>query len=282
VGVVGSGTMGAGIAQVAAQSGLNVLMYDIEETALERAINSITHFITRAAEKGQISKDEAAKATGRLRTTTQLKELEHADFVIEAVPEILNLKQDIFGRLDDITDSDIVLATNTSTLSVTQIAAATARPEQVVGMHFFNPAPLMPLVEVIAGSESALEAVNITLNLARQLGKEPVRASDTPGFIVNRVARSFYLEALRLLEQGVTDFETIDRLIKAGGGFAMGPFELMDLIGVDTNYHASKQVYDAYFQEPRFRPSIRQQRMMESGRLGRKTGRGWYDYREEV
>lgn len=282
IGVVGSGTMGSGIAQVAAQSGLNVLMYDIEEAALERAVKNITHFINRAVEKGRTSKDDAAKALNRLRTTTQLKELEHADFVIEAVPETLALKQDIFGRLDDITDSDIILATNTSTLSVTQIAAATARPEQVVGMHFFNPAPLMPLVEVIAGSESAPEAVTIALYLARQLGKEPVQVSDTPGFIVNRVARSFYLEALRLLEQGVADFETIDRLIKDGGGFPMGPFELMDLIGVDTNYHASKQVYDAYFQEPRFRPSIRQQRMMESGRLGRKTGRGWYDYQEEA
>lgn len=281
MGIVGSGTMGRGIAQVAAQNGRMVTIYDIDNGVLKQAIETIGHFIKRDAEKGKISPGDAEKAIGQLRTTTQLKELERADFVVEAVPEILDLKQDIFARLDDITDNDIILATNTSTLSVTQIAAATARPQQVVGMHFFNPAPLMPLVEVIAGTESHPKAVDITVGLARQLKKQPVRASDTPGFIVNRVARPFYLEALRLLDQGAADFQTIDRLVKAGGGFRMGPFELMDLIGLDVNYHASKLVYDATFQEPRFRPSIRQQRKMESGQLGRKTGKGWYAYGED-
>ncbi len=278
IGVVGAGTMGSGIAQVAAQSGFDVTLYDIGEEILRRATGRIAHFIRRAAEKGRLSADEAEAAIARLHTTTNLEAFAECDFVIEAAPEQLELKQELFGRLDRIAPAHAVLATNTSTLSVTQIAAATGRPERVVGMHFFNPPPLMPLVEVAAGAMTSEKTVQVTVELAERLGKTPVRTQDVPGFIVNRVARPFYLEGLRLLAHGVADHATIDRLVREGGRFRMGPFELMDLIGLDINFAASRSVYEAYFHEPRYRPSLLQQRMVESGRLGRKVGRGWYEY----
>lgn len=278
IGVVGAGTMGSGIAQVAVQSGFEVVLYDIADDILQRATERVAHFIRRAAEKGRITSHEAEAAIARLHTTTSLEDFSTCDFVIEAAPEKLELKQDLFRQLDEITPPHAVLATNTSTLSVTQIGAATQRPDRVVGMHFFNPPPLMPLVEVAAGAMTSEETVQATVDLARQLGKTPVRTQDVPGFIVNRVARPFYLEGLRLLAQGVADHATIDRLVREGGRFRMGPFELMDLIGLDINFAASKSIYEAYFHEPRYRPSLLQQRMVESGRLGRKTGRGWYDY----
>jgi 3-hydroxybutyryl-CoA dehydrogenase len=200
--------------------------------------------------------------------------------VVEAAPEKLDLKQSLFRDLDDILDTQTILATNTSTLSVTEIGAGSAHPERVVGMHFFNPPPLMPLVEVIGSDATTTQVIETTMDAARQMGKTPVRVKDVPGFIVNRVARPFYLEALRLLGENVADHATIDKVVKAGGKFRMGPFELMDLIGLDINYAASHSIYNAYFQEPRFRPSLLQQRMVESGRLGRKTKRGWYNYNE--
>jgi 3-hydroxybutyryl-CoA dehydrogenase len=240
----------------------------------------------RVVEKGRITNDQAWGTLGRITTTTELSDLGPCELVIEAAPEILGLKQSIFRDLGGIVGrmaivaQTAILATNTSTLSVTQIGAVTSNPSRVVGMHFFNPPPLMPLVEVIGGSQTSEETITATLDLARQMGKTPVRAKDVPGFIVNRVARPFYLEGLRLLAEGVADPATIDKLIRGGGKFRMGPFELMDLIGLDINYAASQSVYDAYFHEPRFRPSILQQRMVENGRLGRKTGRGWYEYGE--
>jgi len=239
IGVIGAGTMGSGIAQVAAQAGYTVRLYDIADDVLARAVARIRHFVERAAQKGRLAPD------------------------VIVAPEV-------------------ILATNTSTLSVTQIAAATTTPHRVAGMHFFNPAPLMRLVEVVAGAQTTPETCDTLVALAERLGKTPVRAKDVPGFIVNRVARPFYLEALRLLESGVADHATLDRLIREGGGFKMGPFELMDLIGLDINFAASQSVYNAYFGEPRYRPSLLQQRMVESGRLGRKTGRGWYVYEEET
>jgi 3-hydroxybutyryl-CoA dehydrogenase len=207
-----------------------------------------------------------------------MEDFARCDVVIEAAPEKIDLKKSLFFDLERATRHDAILATNTSTLSVTQIASALTLPERAVGMHFFNPAPLMPLVEVIAGSLTSEATVEATLALARQMGKTPVRATDTPGFIVNRVARPFYLEPLRMLGEGVADPATIDRLVREGGGFRMGPFELMDLIGLDTNYAASLSVYEQFFQEPRFRPSLLQKRMVDSGRLGRKTGKGWFEY----
>ncbi len=280
VGVVGAGTMGSGIAQVAAEAGFDVLLYDVAEEVLSRALIRIAGFINRAAEKGKIGREEAQARIARIQTTTTLADFSRCDFVIEAAPESLDLKKTVFDALDAATRPRVILATNTSTLSVTQIAAAIQRPERVVGMHFFNPAPLLPLVEVVAGAATAEPVVGATVEMARRLGKQPVIAQDVPGFIVNRVARPFHLEALRLLEEGAADPETIDRLVREGSGFKMGPFELQDLIGVDINYIASQTVYEAYFHEPRYRPSLRQQRMVESGRLGRKTGRGWFSYDE--
>lgn len=281
IGVVGAGTMGSGIAQVAAQTGFDVTLYDIDEEILEDAVAQIRYFINRGAEKGRITQNEADAAIARLTTTTGLSDFGSCDFVIEAAPESLDLKQQIFGDLDDITRAGVILATNTSTLSVTQVATATDREALVVGMHFFNPPPLMPLVEVAAGEATAGDTVDTTVAVAESMGKSPVRTKDVPGFIVNRVARPFYLEGLRLLNEGVADHETIDRLMREGGGFRMGPFELMDLIGLDINFTASRTVYEAYYHEPRYRPSLLQQRMVESGRLGRKTGRGWYTYEDE-
>ena len=281
IGVIGSGVMGSGIAQVAAESGYDVRLYDINDTLLNNAVGGITRFITRSVEKGKYTQPQADEIIGRVKTTMTLTDFEPCDFVIEAAPEKIDLKRSLFGDLEAIVAQSAILATNTSTLSVTDIAASVEHRDRVVGMHFFNPAPLMPLVEVIAGTATSDAVIEATVNLATAMGKKPVRAKDVPGFIVNRVARPYYLEALHILGDGVTDPATIDRLMREGGGFKMGPFELMDLIGIDVNYAASKSVYEQYFSEARFRPSLLQQRMAESGRLGRKTGKGWYDYDEK-
>ncbi len=278
IGVVGAGTMGAGIAQVAAQSGYKLILYDISHEIVAGAREKISYFIRRLGEKGRISAEEAEAAIARITATTSLGDMGGTQFIIEAAPERLDLKKQIFEELERIVSPAAVLATNTSTLSVTQIGAATASPERVVGMHFFNPPPLMPLVEVVAGAATDPDVVDATVEVAKSLGKKPVRVKDVPGFIVNRVARPFHLEGLRLLEQGVADIATIDRLIREGGGFRMGPFELQDLIGIDINYAASQSVYEAYHHAPRFRPSLLQRQQVESGKLGKKTGRGWYEY----
>ncbi|GAP62751.1 3-hydroxybutyryl-CoA dehydrogenase [Ardenticatena maritima] len=282
IGVIGAGTMGSGIAQVAAQAGYTVRLYDIADDVLQRAVERILHFVNRAAQKGRLDPELARTVPERLHPTTDLHAFADCQVVIEAAPERLDLKQRLFADLESIVAPDAILATNTSTLSVTQIAAATQTPHRVAGMHFFNPAPLMRLVEIVAGAQTAPHVCETLAALAERMGKTPVHAKDVPGFIVNRVARPFYLEGLRLLETGVADHATIDRLIREGGGFKMGPFELMDLIGLDINFAASQSVYNAYFGEPRYRPSLLQQRMVESGRLGRKTGRGWYDYEEDA
>jgi 3-hydroxybutyryl-CoA dehydrogenase len=281
VGIIGSGTMGGGIAQVAAQSGFDVVLYDVESSMLTRAINNLNSTFSKLVEKGKLKREDADAALARITTVTSLNDLAQCDFIIEAAPEKLDLKQSLFINLESLISPDSILATNTSTLSVTQIASGCKRPQNVVGMHFFNPAPLLPLVEVIAGAVTAEAVVAATLDLAKRMGKTAVQVKDVPGFIVNRVARPFYLEALRLLEEGVADHATLDKLIRDGGGFRMGPFELMDLIGLDINYAASISVYESYFHEPRYCPSLIQQRMVESGRLGRKTGRGWYEYDEK-
>ncbi len=278
IGVLGSGTMGSGIAQVAAQSGFTVILYDVNEDVLKQAVGQIEGQLKRAAEKGRITAQETSSTMRRISLTTGLHDVQACEFVIEAAPEQLDLKQSLFRELDGVVGEKAILATNTSTLSVTQIGAASAHPARVVGMHFFNPPSLMPLVEVIGGAATTEETIEATIELARRMGKTPVQVKDTPGFIVNRIARPFYLEGLRILSEGAADPATIDKLVRSGGRFRMGPFELMDLIGLDVNYAASQSVYNAYFHEPRFRPSVLQQRMVESGRLGRKTGRGWYDY----
>jgi 3-hydroxybutyryl-CoA dehydrogenase len=278
IGVVGAGTMGAGIAQVAAQSGYGVVLYDITDEVVANAIGKLGATLQKLVEKGRMSAEERSALLERITPTSTLATMKAAQVVIEAAPERLDLKQKIFADLAAHTAPNAILATNTSTLSVTQIAAGVPNPERVVGMHFFNPAPILPLVEVISGVQTDSAVADTIFALAEKMGKQPVRAKDVPGFIVNRVARPFHLEGLRLLEQNVADAATIDRLLREGGGFKMGVFELQDLIGIDINYAASNSVYEAYHHAPRFRPSFRQRQQVESGNLGRKTGKGWYDY----
>lgn len=280
IGVVGAGTMGAGIAQVAILSGFQVLLYDAVGAAQAKGQSRIAQGINRAVGKGILQADDAEAALRRLSAITQLSEVRGAGIIVEAAPEELSLKQRLFTELDGLADPATILATNTSSLSVTAIAGATRRPERVVGMHFFNPVPMMKLVEVVASQRTDPATVEETMELARRLGKTPVRAKDTPGFIVNRIARHFSLEALRILGEGRIGHDHIDRVMKGAGRFRMGPFELMDLIGIDVNFAVSQSVFEAFFQDPRFRPDPIQQRMMESGLLGRKAGRGFYEYPE--
>lgn len=280
IGIVGAGTMGAGIAQVAILSGFQVLLYDAVGAALAKGQSRIAQSLSRAVGKGLVREDDAETALRRLSAIAQLAELRGATFIIEAVPEELSLKQRLFTELDRLADPAAILATNTSSLSVTAIAGATQRPERVVGMHFFNPVPMMKLVEVVASQRTDPAVVEETLELARRVGKTPVRTKDTPGFIVNRIARHFSLEALRILGEGKIAHDHIDRVMKGAGRFRMGPFELMDLIGIDVNFAVSRSVFEAFFHDPRFRPDPIQQRMVESGLLGRKTGRGFYEYSE--
>lgn len=277
IGVVGAGTMGTGIAQVAAQGGYEVFVSDPFPQQLERCLETIRKFLDRAVEKGRLQAGEREAVLGRIRTTTALSDLSAADFVIEAALEDLELKKKVFAELDQCCRSEVILATNTSSLSITAVGALTRRQDRVVGMHFFNPVPLMPLVEVIRGHRTSAETAEATFQVASRFGKHPVRAQDTPGFIVNRVARPYYAEGLKLFQDQVADAATIDAALRAVG-FRLGPFELMDLIGIDVNLAVTRSVYGQHFDEPRFRPSLVQAKMVQAGLLGRKTGAGFYTY----
>jgi 3-hydroxybutyryl-CoA dehydrogenase len=279
IGVLGAGTMGAGIAQVAAQAGFPTLLYDIKEEFIEGGIGRIAGFLRGSRERGKMSAEEEQAVLERLRGTTNLDEFRAGySLIVEAAPEKLELKRDIFRQLDAICGADTLLATNTSSFSVTAIAASTKKPERVLGLHYFNPPPLMALVEVIQGDRTASETIDKATALMRAMGKTPARAKDTPGFIVNRIARPFYNEALRLLGDGGASVESIDRVMRQAGNFRMGPFELMDLIGNDVNFAATESLYRSFFEDPRFRPSPIQQKMVAAGNLGRKSGRGFYVY----
>jgi 3-hydroxybutyryl-CoA dehydrogenase len=278
IGIVGTGTMGSGIAEVAALAGFNVIMHDVARKALDAALDRIKHDLNRSVEKDRITAITATEAFARITTDETLATLEPADLVLEAALEDFETKRTIFQKLDALVKPDAIFATNTSSLSVTSLAATVKRSAAVVGMHFFNPPPLMKLVEVVRARQTADETVAATVELARKMGKTPVVCKDTPGFIVNRVARPFYGEALRLLGEGVASVEVIDSIVKSEGGFKMGPFELMDLIGIDVNYAVTKSVYEQFFHEPRFRPHPIQRQMVEAGTLGRKTKRGFYTY----
>ncbi|HEX4437878.1 MAG TPA: 3-hydroxyacyl-CoA dehydrogenase NAD-binding domain-containing protein [Solirubrobacteraceae bacterium] len=278
IGVLGAGTMGAGIAQLACKSGAETLLFDPIPEALEKGRERVHDGLRREAAKGKLTAEQAQAAAERLQTVGELEALADCELVIEAVPERIELKHEIYGRLSEIVGESCVLATNTSSLPVTAIAAGAAHPERVVGMHFFNPAPVMALLEVIAGVRSSDTALRLARATGRAMGKTVIDATDGPGFLVNRCNRPFGLEALRMLSERIADIETIDRIVRMEGGFRMGPFELMDLVGVDTGLEVSKSFYELSFGEPRWRPSPISARYAAAGMHGRKSGVGYYDY----
>ncbi len=277
VGVIGAGAMGGGIAQVAASHGHDVILHDTQQESVDRALAAIEKNLARAVEKKKITGEAAKETRGRI-TAGDLSAFAGCGLVIEAIVEDLDKKRKLFSSLEVLAGTDAVLATNTSSLSVTAIASACSKPGRVIGIHFFNPPVVLPLVEIVPGLATDPAIVAEVQQLIEAWGKTTVVASDTPGFIVNRIARPFYGEALRIYEEGIADIATIDWAMREAGGFRMGPFELMDFIGNDVNLAATKSVYEAMFNDSRFRPTLTQQRLVDAGFLGRKSGRGYYDY----
>ncbi|HAF54344.1 MAG TPA: 3-hydroxyacyl-CoA dehydrogenase, partial [Thauera sp.] len=280
IAVVGTGAMGAGIAQVAAAAGHVVKLLDNRPGAAAKAIEGIRAQFGKLADKGKMSADAAQAAGARLVAVEQLTDLADAALVVEAIVENLEAKQKLYRDLEDIVGADCIFGTNTSSISVTSIGAALQRPERLAGLHFFNPAPLMKLVEIVSGLATDRAIADTLFATAAAWGKTPVHARSTPGFIVNRVARPYYAEALRVLHEGGGDCATLDAIMRDAGGFRMGPFELMDMIGHDVNFAVTRSVWNAFYNDPRFTPSLIQQELVDAGFLGRKNGRGFYDYRE--
>ncbi|MGL5522956.1 MAG: 3-hydroxyacyl-CoA dehydrogenase PaaH [Aeromonas veronii] len=280
VAVIGAGAMGAGIAQVAAQAGHPVKLYDNRPGASVQAIAGIDRQLSKRVESGKLAANTYSACMANLQAADAIAELADACLVIEAVVENRQVKRDLFRQLESLCSQKCILASNTSSLSITSLAAELTHPGRMVGMHFFNPAPVMALVEVVCGLASDAEVAATVYATAKAWGKKPVFARSTPGFIVNRVARPFYAESLRLLQEGVADCATLDGLLREAGGFRMGAFELTDLIGHDVNYAVTCSVFDAYYQDMRFQPSLIQKELVDAGHLGRKSGRGFYDYSE--
>jgi 3-hydroxybutyryl-CoA dehydrogenase len=280
IAVVGAGAMGAGIAQVAAVAGHSVRLLDNRPDVAARAVAGIRAQLAKMAEKGRLTAADAAAAGMRLLPAHEIADLAGAGLVVEAIVEDLQEKQALFADLEGIVGRDCILSTNTSSISVTAIGAALRHPERLAGLHFFNPAPLMALVEVVSGLATDRAVAETLFNTAAAWGKTPVHARSMPGFIVNRVARPYYAEALRLVQEGAADCATIDAVMREAGGFRMGPFELMDMIGLDVNFAVTSSVWRGFFHDPRFLPSLLQQELVDAGRLGRKSGRGFHDYRE--
>ena len=279
-GVIGAGTMGTGIAQVAATFGQDVILYDAYPDQLKSSRNGLNKILHRQVEKGRMSHSEIDSILENIIFTDDISSISDCGFVIEAIVEDLEIKKKVFHQVESFVSDDTILASNTSSLSIASISSALEKPRRFLGVHFFNPAPLMNLVEIIPGISTEETVTADIRSLIDSWGKVTVRAQDTPGFIVNRVARPFYGEALRIFEEGVADAATIDWAIKELGGFKMGPFELMDMIGHDVNYKVTESVFKEFYYDPRFKPSFIQKRLVEAGRLGKKSGHGFYDYRE--
>ncbi|MCK0122811.1 3-hydroxyacyl-CoA dehydrogenase NAD-binding domain-containing protein [Gelidibacter sp. F2691] len=281
VGIIGSGTMGSGIAQVAATSGCLVKLYDTNQDALDKAKNALENILSKLVVKGRIEESEKTRIQNNISYVDTLKDLSDSDVTIEAIVENLDIKKNVFSELETFVSDDCIIASNTSSLSIASIAASLKKPERCIGIHFFNPAPLMQLVEVIPAIQTSKEVLEKSTKIISDWKKTVAVAKDTPGFIVNRVARPFYGEALRIYEEGIADFATIDKSLKSLGGFRMGPFELMDFIGNDVNYTVTETVFTAFYFDPRYKPAFTQKRFAEAGYLGRKSGRGYYKYDEK-
>lgn len=281
IGICGSGAMGSGIAISTIQAGFSAIVFDVNAEVRTKSKNFIEKFFSKAVEKGKISDEKAKNTINRLVFCDDVANFAKCDFVIEAIIENKAVKQEIFSRIEEIVSDDCIIASNTSSLSITSLASAIKKNERFVGMHFFNPAHILPLVEVIRGVQTSNEAVENTVEFAKKLGKSPVIAKDVPGFIVNRVARNFYNEAMRIAMENVASIEQIDSIVK-GAGMRMGPFELMDFIGNDVNFEVTRSMWEQYFYEPRFAPSPMQQQLVEAKLFGRKTGRGFYSYEEKL
>ncbi len=281
VGILGAGAMGNGIAQLAAQIGCDVVMRDIEDAFVERGMKSIDKFLSKSVEKGKLEAKEKDTIMGRIKGTTDMGDLKGVDFVVEAVIEDLDLKKKVFKELDELCRPEVVLSSNTSSMSITEIAAATSRPEKICGMHFFNPAPLMRLVEIIRGYYTSDETVAVATELAKKMGKVTVEVKkDSPGFIVNRIMMPHFLEAIKMVEEGIASIEDIDTAVKNGLNYPMGPFELMDLTGIDIAQYVTEYFHKELNQELKWIAPNLMKSMIKAGKLGRKTGAGWYDYKK--
>lgn len=281
IGIIGSGTMGIGIAQVAATSGCEVFLYDADSVQTEKSLENLQKVLARLVEKNKISVEESEKIFNRIKFCTELSDFNDCDLVIEAIVENKEIKTKVFQQLEEIVSDKCIISSNTSSISITSLSAELKNPARFIGIHFFNPAPLMPLVEVIPGLLTKEHLAQEIYDIMENWGKIPVIAKDVPGFIVNRIARPFYGEALRIVEENIATIEQVDEAMRSLGKFKMGPFELMDLIGIDINFSVTKTVYADYFYDPKYKPSLLQQRMAEAKLLGRKTGKGFYDYSVE-